>query len=188
MEKGTKDHFMLTTVKRWRQISSLPAGSGNDWQLTYACCKPCSRYVRYNTSPNHHLAEEGEKSSSVSNDEGGLRWMRPRRVLWRYGTGLSRSNHQPLADLMADNFERRVGNLIGSYEMGTSEIEIEAVWSSVDVPRFAGHLRDWAEQVQPLADLVVDNFERWVGNMSGCYERGASETKIEAWWESQHCN
>ena len=34
---------------------------------------------------------------------------------------------QPLADLMADNFERRVGNVSGSYEMGTSEIEIEAV-------------------------------------------------------------
>ena len=54
---------------------------------------------------------------------------------------------QPLADLVADNFESQVGNMSGCYEMGTSEIEIKAVRSSVDVPYFAGRLRHWAEQV-----------------------------------------
>jgi len=61
MEKGTKDRFMLTTTKRqWWHISSLPAGSGNDRQLTYACYKPCSRYLRYHTSPqsSQRLAAE----------------------------------------------------------------------------------------------------------------------------------
>ena len=54
----------------------------------------------------------------------------------------------------------------GSYEMGMSKIDIEAVWSSVDVPCFAGHLRHWAEQVQPLANLVADNLERQVENVT----------------------
>ena len=37
----------------------------------------------------------------------------------------------------------------------------------------------WVEQVQPLADLVADNFERQMGNMSG-YETGTFKIEIEA--------